>query len=152
ASVPMVGMAIGAGQVARARRVAWTAGRVSMLNLALIGLLVAINPDLWARLFTSDEQVLVVARQYLQIVGPAFPVCGLGLTLYFASQGSGKMLGPVTAALVRPLLAAGVGGWIAWHGLGAPAYFGLVAGSLVVYGLATALAVKLTYWGLPGRA
>lgn len=147
ASVPMVGMAIGAGKVARARRVAWTAGLVSMLNLAVIGLVVAISPDLWAGLFTSDEQVLEVARQYLRIAGPAFPFFGLGLTLYFASQGSGKMLGPVTAALVRPVLVAGVGGWMASQGMEAPAYFALVAGSLVAYGLATALSVRLTRWG-----
>jgi Na+-driven multidrug efflux pump len=37
ASVPMVGMAIGAKNVARARRVAWTAGALSAFNLALIG-------------------------------------------------------------------------------------------------------------------
>jgi putative MATE family efflux protein len=150
ASVPMVGMAIGAGRIERARRVAWTAGLVSMLNLAVIGLVVAISPDLWAGLFTSDEQVLEVARQYLRIAGPAFPFFGLGLTLYFASQGSGKMLGPVAAALVRPLLVAGVGGWMVTQGLGAQSYFGLVAGSLVAYGLATALAVRLTRWGRRG--
>ena len=33
ASVPMVGMAIGAGLVTRARRVAWTAGAASALTV-----------------------------------------------------------------------------------------------------------------------
>ena len=32
ASVPMVGMAIGAGQIARARRIAWIAGAVSFVS------------------------------------------------------------------------------------------------------------------------
>jgi Na+-driven multidrug efflux pump len=36
ASVPMVGMAIGAGDVARARRVAWTAGMVATAGLTVI--------------------------------------------------------------------------------------------------------------------
>src|SRR3984893_8354606 len=36
ASVPMVGMAIGAGRIARARRIAWTAGLVSFISVAAI--------------------------------------------------------------------------------------------------------------------
>ncbi len=45
AAVPMVGMAMGAGNVARARKVAWTAGCVSAFNLAFIGALVAVFPQ-----------------------------------------------------------------------------------------------------------
>jgi len=147
ASVPMVGMAIGARDVARARRVAWTAGALSALNLALIGGTVTLWPDLWARLFTSDAAVLDHARQYLRTVGPAFPLFGLGLTLYFASQGAGRVLGPVLAGLLRLLLVAGVGAWLAGRGASPAAYFVLVAGAMVAYGLATALAVGLTPWG-----
>ena len=95
--MPMVGMAIGAGNVARARRVAWVAGGLSAFNLGLIGLVVTVAPDLWASLFSSNAAVLDYARQYLCMAGPAFPFFGLGLTLYFASQGSGKVLGPVLA-------------------------------------------------------
>ena len=43
ASVPMVGMAMGAGLVARARQVAWTAGAAAGLTVGLIGLIVAID-------------------------------------------------------------------------------------------------------------
>src|SRR6202043_1258312 len=46
ASVPMIGMAIGAGRVARARRIAWTAGMVSFVSVGLIGTFIAIFPDL----------------------------------------------------------------------------------------------------------
>ncbi len=147
ASVPMVGMAIGAGDVIRARRVAWTAGALSALNLALIGATVALWPDLWAGLFTADAGVLDHARQYLRTVGPAFPLFGLGLTLYFASQGAGRVLGPVLAATLRLLLVAGAGWFMAGRGAGPAAYFALVAGAMVAYGLATALAVRLTPWG-----
>jgi putative MATE family efflux protein len=149
ASVPMVGMAIGAGNVPRARRVAWTAGLLSAFNLALIGAAVAVWPDLWAGLFTSDPAVLGHARQYLRTVGPAFPLFGLGLTLYFASQGSGKVLGPVLAAALRLLLVAVVGGWLAGRGASPAAYFALVAGAMAAYGLSTALAVRLTPWKAP---
>ena len=44
ASVPMVGMAMGAGLVTRARQVAWTAGAAAGLTVGLIGLIVAIKP------------------------------------------------------------------------------------------------------------
>lgn len=147
ASVPMVGMAIGAGDVARARRIAWTAGAVSALNLALIGFVVALWPDLWAGLFTRDEAVLAHARQFLRSVGPAFPLFGLGLTLYFASQGAGRVLGPVLAGALRLGLVAGVGSWLAARGAAPASYFVLVAVGMAAYGLATALAVRFTRWG-----
>jgi putative MATE family efflux protein len=150
AAVPMVGMAIGAGLVARARRVAWTAGLVSAANLAVIGAVVWFSPDLWAGLFTTDPAVLGPAREYLRLAGPAFPFFGLGLTLYFASQGSGKVLGPVLTSTLRLLLVVGAGAWLAAQGAAPADYFALVALAMVVYGLSTALAVRLTRWGKPG--
>lgn len=149
ASVPMVGMAIGAGDVPRARRVAWTAGVVSALNLAVIGAVVALWPGLWASLFTQDPAVLASAQLYLRTAGPAFALFGLGLTLYFASQGAGRVSGPVLAAALRLLLVLGVGSMLATTGAGAAAYFALVAAAMAAYGVATALAVHFTRWGPP---
>lgn len=151
ASVPMVGMAIGAGDFARARRVAWTAGAVSAVNVGLIGLVVSLAPDLWAGLFSNDPAVLDYARQYLRWAGPGFALYGLGLTLYFASQGSGKVLGPVLAATLRLALVAGVGIWLVSRDAPAWQYFALVCAGMVVYGLSTAAAIRLTRWG-PRRA
>ena len=147
ASVPMVGVAMGAGKVARARRVAWVAGGVSALNLALIGGVVTLAPDLWARLFTQDEAVLSHARQYLVTAGPAFPFFGLGLTLYFASQGAGQVIGPVLAGTVRLVLVAGLGYWLAQNDATAEHFYTLVAVAMVLYGAVTAAAVKFTPWG-----
>jgi len=146
ASVPMVGMAIGAGKVTRARRVAWTAAALSALNLAAIGLWVSVAPTQWAGLFTSDAAVLQLACQYLVTAGPAFAFFGMGLTLYFASQGSGKVLGPVIAGTLRLALVAGVGSWLATQGHGADAYFWLVAAAMVLYGLSTVALVRMTPW------
>jgi putative MATE family efflux protein len=146
AAVPMVGMAMGAGQVARARRVAWVAGGVSAFNLAVIGAVVTWAPDLWARLFTQDEAVLGYARQYLVIAGPAFPFFGLGLTLYFASQGAGQVIGPVLAGTVRLVLVAGAGYALSQHQGGASAFYTLVAAAMVLYGVVTVAAIKFTPW------
>jgi Na+-driven multidrug efflux pump len=147
ASVPMVGMAMGAGLVARARRVAWTAGAAAGLTVGLIGLVVAIKPALWISLFTSDPGVTAAASSYLALAGPAFGFFGVGACLYFSSQGAAKVGGPVLAGTAR-LLLVGLGGWwLASTGAAAWTLFALVGAAMVVYGLGTALAVRLTRWG-----
>jgi Na+-driven multidrug efflux pump len=147
ASVPMVGMAMGAGLVTRARQVAWTAGAAAGLSVGLVGLVVAIQPALWVSLFTSDPGVTAAAYSYFAWAGPAFGFFGTGVCLYFASQGAAKVGGPVLAGTVR-LLLVGLGGW--WLvSIPAPAWtlFALVGVAMVVFGLATALSIRLTRWG-----
>ena len=150
ASVPMVGMAIGAGQVERARRVAWTAGGVTATVLGLVGVVVALFPDLWVTIFTRDEQVLGYGRLFLHWAGPGFAFFGLGLTLYFASQGAGRMRAPVFAATMRLLLVAVGGSWLVAHDAVPWQLFALSATAMVVYGSTCAIALKLDRWG-PAR-
>ena len=147
ASVPMVGMAVGAGLVARARRVAWTAAAVAGLSVGLVGLVVAIKPALWVSLFTRDPGVTAAAYSYFAWAGPAFAFFGIGTCLYFSSQGAAKVGGPVLASTLR-LLTVGIGGW--WlASIDAPAWtlFALVGGAMIVFGLSTAASVHLTRWG-----
>src|SRR6267378_4413636 len=146
ASVPMVGMAMGAGLVTRARQVAWTAGAAAGLTVGLVGLVVAIKPALWVSLFTSDPGVTSAANSYFAWAGPGFGFFGMGVCLYFASQGAAKVGGPVLAGTLR-LLMVGLGGW--WLvSIDAPAWtlFALVGAAMVVFGLATALSIRLTRW------
>jgi Na+-driven multidrug efflux pump len=147
ASVPMVGMAIGAGLVARARRVAWTAGAASGLSVGLVGLVVALKPSLWVSLFTSDPGVSAAAYSYFAWAGPAFGFFGLGVCLYFASQGAAKVVGPVLASTVRLLMVGGGGWWLASSDAPAWTLFALVGAAMVVFGLSTAASVRLTRWG-----
>ncbi len=146
ACLPMVGMAIGAGNIARARRVAWTGAGVAAVAVGLIGLVVAIAPQAWSGRFTSDPGVLAAANLYLRFAGPAFGFVGLGLVLYFASQGAGKVLGPVLAATVRLLVVAIGGLGLAMSEAPAWMLFALVALSMAAYGVATAAAVHFTSW------
>ncbi|HYW64209.1 MAG TPA: MATE family efflux transporter [Bradyrhizobium sp.] len=146
-SVPMVGMAMGAGLVARARRVAWTAGAASALSVGLVGIVVALKPSLWVSLFTSDPGVTAAATSYFAWAGPAFAFFGLGVCLYFSSQGAAKVGGPVLASTLR-LAIVGIGGW--WlASSSAPAWtlFALVGAAMVAFGLSTAASVKLARWG-----
>jgi len=144
--VPMVGMAMGAGLVTRARQVAWTAGAAAGLTVGLVGLVVAIRPALWVSLFTSDPGVTAAATSYFAWAGPAFGFFGIGVCLYFSSQGAAKVGGPVLAGTIR-LLLVGLGGW--WlASSGAPAWtlFALVGAAMVVFGLATVPEVGWKIW------
>jgi MATE family, multidrug efflux pump len=147
ACVPMVGMAVGAGRIGRARRVAWTGAAVSALALGLIGGLAATLPHLWSGLFSADAEVVAAANLYLRCAGPTFPLFGLGLCLYFASQGAGKVLGPVLASSLRLGIVAVGTGLLAWSQAPLWCLFGLVGLSLAAYGAATAAAVYVTPWG-----
>jgi putative MATE family efflux protein len=152
ASVPMVGMAMGARDIARARRVAWIAAGVAAGMLGAIGLVVTIAPDLWSGLFTSDAAVRAVANLYLRWAGPGFLFVGLGLSLFFASQGSGQVLAPVLAGTVRLLVIAVGGWWLTANDAPAWSLFALVGASMTAFGSCIAAAVYLTPWGARDRA
>jgi putative MATE family efflux protein len=147
ASVPMIGMAIGAGLVTRARRIAWTAAAASGLSVGLVGLVVAIRPSLWVSLFTTDPGVTAAANMYFAWAGPTFFFFGIGACLYFASQGAAKVGGPVLAYTARLSMVAIGGWWLA--SIAAPAWtlFALVGAAMIVLGLGTAASVQLTRWG-----
>ena len=49
---------------------------------------------------------------YLRIVGPTYGFLGLGLALYFASQGAARLLWPLLSGFLRVIVAIG-GGWLA---------------------------------------
>jgi putative MATE family efflux protein len=146
ASVPMVGMAIGAGDIQRARRVAWTAGGFAAALIGSIGLVVAVAPEVWTRLFTDNAGVLAAARTYFVHAGPAYGFLGLALALYFASMGSGRIVGPVIAQTVRLSVIAVGGWWLQVHDPRPSSLFTLVGLSLLAYGIAAALSVLLVSW------
>src|SRR6202790_245935 len=147
ASVPMIGMAIGAGRIARARRIAWTAGLLSFISVGLIGTFIAIFPDLWVNIFTHDAGVRAASRQYLSTAAPMYAFIGFAVSVYFSSQGAAKVVGPVLAQTVR-LLFIGLGGWwLSLHHATATNYFALAATSMVVLGVLSAASVVWTDWG-----
>jgi Na+-driven multidrug efflux pump len=146
ASVPMVGMAIGAGRIARARRIAWTAAMVSFVSVGLIATFIAIFPDLWVNIFTHDPSVRAASRQYLSTAAPMYAFIGLAISMYFSSQGAAKVLGPVLAQSARLLFIA-TGGWfLLANNATAASFFVLAAASMVVLGALSALSVILTRW------
>ncbi len=146
ASVPLVGTAIGAGEVARARRAAWTAGGLSAGLCGFFGILASLMPWAIADLLTDDAAAMAVAARFFAWVGPAYAFFGLGLALYFASQGAGRMLAPIGAALLRFCVVAS-GGWIVsrWSS-DVGDLFAVIAVALVAYGTASVLGIAASRW------
>ncbi len=147
ALVAMVGTNVGAGQIARAERIAWTGAGLAAGVTGSIGILVAAFPGAWLGLFTADPQVHAAGATYLLIVGPTYGFFGLGLALYFASQGAGRLGWPLAAGFARLAIAA-AGGWLGGYGLGwgLPGIFAAMAIALIVFGTTTAAAVRLGAW------
>ena len=151
ALVTMVGTNVGAGQVGRAQRIAWVGAAMAGGVTGSIGLAAAMFPRAWLGLFSEHPDVLGVGTTYLHLVGPAYGFVGVGLALYFASQGAGRVLWPLVAGFAR-LLTAAVGGWLAIHWLGSDlsGLFLAIALSLVVYGTTVAVAIRAGVWRARG--
>jgi putative MATE family efflux protein len=147
ALVTMVGTNIGAGQSERARRVAWTGAALAAGVTEAIGLSAALFPSRWLGLFSAEPEVLQVGATYLRIVGPAYGFFGLGLALYFASQGAGRLLWPLLAGLSRLVVAAG-GGWIVLRLLGSSlaSVFVVMALALALFGTVVSVAMYQGAW------
>jgi len=144
--VAMVGTCIGAGQRERALRAAWVGAALAFTLTEIIGVAAALFPRPWLRLFGSDPAMLETGTRYLQAVGPLYGFFGVGLVLYFASQGAGRLLWPVIGNLAR-LAVAALGGWLAlrWGGqLGD--VFAVQGVAMVVYGLVIAAAIAGGAW------
>jgi Na+-driven multidrug efflux pump len=147
ASVPMIGMAIGAARIARARRIAWTAGLVSFTSVGAIASVIAVFPDIWVNIFTDDAEVRAASRQYLSTAAPMYAFIGLAMSMFFSSQGAAKVIGPVLAQSGR-LVFIGLGGWyLSMHDAVAQNFFTLAALSMVLLGVLSTSSVVLTRWG-----
>jgi len=144
--VAMVGSNIGAGQLQRATRIALTGGALAFVLAEILGLAAALWPMAWMRLFSSDPQTLAVGSTYLRTTGPLFGFFGLGFTLYFASQGAGRLKWPLSAGAVRLLVAVGAG-WLALHFSGSlQGLFFAAAIAMFLYGVITLAAVASGAW------
>jgi putative MATE family efflux protein len=148
AVVTMVGTNIGAHQVERARRIAWIGAAIGALGTEAIGLLGALVPWLWLELFSRDPHVIAIGSLYLRVVGPCYGATGLGLLLYFAGQGAGRVIWVVLAGTARLSIAAGLGWYaVATLGAGLGSLFAIVALASVSYGAFSAAATLRTAWG-----
>jgi putative MATE family efflux protein len=144
--VALVGANIGAGQNERALRITLVGAAMAFGATEAIGLAAALWPSAWLTLFGQDPLMIATGSAYLRLVGPAYGFFGLGLALYFASQGAGKLLWPLIGGFARLVIAVG-GGWLALNATGSlTAVFGLLSLALAVYGVIVGVAVKSGVW------
>ena len=115
----------------------------------VIGLAFAVVPHAWSGLYTADPALREATALYLQRVGPTFGLFGFGICLYFATQGSGCVLGPVLAAIARfglvlagAALVTGLGGDYA-------ALCWTIAAAMAAYALLASAVLAFTPWQTP---
>lgn len=143
----IVGTNIGAGNYDRAE----SAGRYGVACAAILcgvaGGLLAVFPNTWIPIFTDDASAFAIARDYIRIVGPAYAFLGIGLVLYFASQGAGTMTWPIRAQILRFVLSVG-GASLLVHqfGFGLNAVFVSTVIALALYAGIIAIAVFNGAW------
>ncbi|HSU05206.1 MAG TPA: MATE family efflux transporter [Acetobacteraceae bacterium] len=144
--VALVGTNIGAGQRRRALRIALLGGALAFVSTETIGVVAAIWPAAWLGLFDSNPRMLATGFAYLHHVGPAYGFFGMGLALYFASQGAGRLAWPLLAGLIRMTVAVG-GGWAVLTATGSLSWALATLGvALVAYGTMLAIAVASGVW------
>ncbi|MGE6916142.1 MATE family efflux transporter [Achromobacter kerstersii] len=144
--VAMVASNIGAGQPERAMKIALTGGAMAFVLAEAIGLAAAFFPEAWLRLFGAEDHMLEAGATYLRTVGPVYGFFAMGFSMYFASQGAGRLKWPLLAGLLRLLMAVGAGG-LALHLTGSLTVFFLVAAvAMSLYGLIILSAVASGSW------
>jgi putative MATE family efflux protein len=146
ALVAMVGTNIGAGNRTRAVRTAWIGAGIAFALTETVGVAAAATPEAWLRLFDNDPGMIAAGSIYLRVVGPFYGFFGLGMALYFASQGAGRLFWPLLANATRLVLAISAG-WIALRSTGDMTYVFLALGiAIAVFGLVIATAVARGAW------
>jgi putative MATE family efflux protein len=144
--VALVGTNIGAGQRERALRIALIGGAIGFVLTEAIGIAAAIWPSAWIALFSADPRVIETGSAYLRVVGPFYGFFGLGLALYFASQGAGRLFWPLSAGFLRMVVAIG-GGWIALRLTGSLYWlFAALALGLFLHGVTLLAAISAGGW------
>ena len=120
---------------------------VAGLLSAVVGVTLAVTPDLWINFFTSDEPTYLVTKQYIQILGLFYIFQGFGLSLYFASQGANAMKWPIIATVIRFIVTA-TGSVLAvyWFSSGLAGIFYSSAIGMTVFGIMIVVSVKMGAW------
>ena len=147
AMTAMVGTNMGAKKIERAERIGWVGGSLAGFFSGIIGLILFLTSDYWIGLFATDQATYIVTKQYIEIVGLCFGFQGLGLSLYFASQGANAMKWPIFATISRFIVAA-LGGWISvkYFSTGISGIFYSAAAAMTLFGLMLGISLKMGAW------
>lgn len=101
AVVPLVGHNFGAGEVKRAKKIAWVCAALAMSVTAFIGFVFLLTPRLWLRVFTNDMLVIDQAVPYIKVLSWVFAFVSLSIIIENAFQGFGKGMPKFLLTLFR---------------------------------------------------
>lgn len=141
----MVGLNVGAGLVARARRVTFVSCALAAAAFEFVGICVALSGGWISGLFTRVPEVIVASAGYFQAIGLVYGFMAASVVLFSAYQGWGKAVPPLLVSLLRVALVL-CGGWIVMQ-QAAPRLdwlYALIAGATVLG--ATILGATFVLW------
>ena len=147
AMTSIVGANVGAKNIERAETVGIYGGSTAGAVSILIGVTLAVFPDAWIQFFTDDVKAYEITKLYIQIVGPFYIFQGIGLSLYFASQGANAMKWPTLATIARFLIAS-IGGGVSinFFNLGIESIFVSSSFAMMVFGTMIFISIKKGAW------
>ncbi len=99
AATTLVGQSIGAGDLELARRQSKVIGHLSLGVNCLVGVCFLSAPQLFAMLYTNDQQVISMACLCLRMIALAQPGMSQQLSLAGALRGAGDTLFPMIASV-----------------------------------------------------
>ena len=122
---------------------------ISTVTEAILFLWGFIHPHSFSLVLSMEKDdsayLLEMTKRYWTS-GPFYGLFGLGMALYFASQGAGRLLWPLVANVGRLVVASG-GGWLVLRLGGTMTHVFVAQGvALAVFGLINAAAVAGGSW------
>jgi len=94
AAATLVGQNLGANHPERAEKSVWITGYVNMVFMGVMGVILALFPEFWIKLFIAEAAVVANGTLALRIISFGFLFYALGMVLMQGFNGSGDTMTP----------------------------------------------------------
>lgn len=94
AAATLVGQNLGANHPERAEKSVWITGYVNMVFMGIMGVILALFPEFWIKLFIAEAAVVASGTMALRIISFGFLFYALGMVLMQGFNGSGDTMTP----------------------------------------------------------
>lgn len=147
AAATLVGQNLGAGQLERAERAAWTTVFYLILILFPVSAIFILFPHLIIPIFISDPEVVAEGSRYLQIIGLCEIFMGLEIVLMQAFSGAGDTMPPMLVDVPLTVARIPLAYFLAIHlGWGPIGVWWAISSTTVLKGVTMATLFKMGRW------